>query len=135
MQTVKKRVNELLKNTPSGVAGSIYIPTHPSSSSPNVTADRTRFKNALQYIKKHDNYDPTKLDDSLKKLEVLYEDMEFWKYQDQGLSVLFNADSVEYFKLPFEVTEAHYLTNHFVVSPLLILEAIDTTFYVLDVNN
>ena len=134
MQTVKKRVNELLKNPPSGVAGSIYIPPHPSSSSPNVTADRTRFKNALQYIKKHDNYEHAQLDDSLKKLEVLYEDMEFWKYQDQGLSVLFNADSVEYFKLPFEVTEAHYLTNHFVVSPLLILEAIDTTFYVLDVN-
>ena len=29
MQTVKKRVNELLKNTPSGVAGSIYIPIEP----------------------------------------------------------------------------------------------------------
>lgn len=134
MQSTKNRVAEILKSAKNELSGSIYLPTHPQSSSQNVNADRTRFKNALQFIKKHENYDPAKLDKSFSKLEALYEDMEFWKYQDQGLAVLFDSETVETFKLPFEVTEAHYLTDHFVVSPLLILDAIDTTFYVLDVN-
>ena len=134
METVQKRVAALLKQKISGLAGTIYIPTHPQSSSQNVAADRTRFKNALQQIHRLEKFDHAKLAGALKQLDELYEDMEFWKYQDQGLAVLFSGDDMEYFKLPFEVTEAQYLTDHFVVSPILVMDAIDTTFYVLDIN-
>lgn len=134
MYTAKKAITTLLEDNKTKLAGSIYIPTNPQSNSQSMSADRTRFKNAIQYIRKHPDYDETELGDSLKKLDKMYEDFEFWKHQRNGLAVLFNAKKVKVFKLPFEVTEAQYLTDHFVVSPLIIMYAVDTDFYVLDLN-
>lgn len=134
MHRARKAIKTLVSNHVSGLAGSIYIPTHQRSTNQNIAADRTRFKNAIQRIRLHKDYDETKLGGSLKKLDKIYDDMEFWKYQDHGLAVLFDKESVEYFKLPFEVREAEYLNDHFVISPLIIMSEMDTRFYVLDLN-
>lgn len=134
MKSVKQVTTSLLKNRNPNLVGSIYIPTHPKSTSQNMSADQTRFKNALQYIRLHPEYDESLLGESMQKLDKLYEDVEFWKYQEQGLAVLFSDTVFEYFKVPFEMTEATYLTDHYVVSPLLVMDAVDTSFYVLDVN-
>lgn len=134
MYSVSTTLKKLLDKKVKGLAGSIYLPTHPESNAQNVAADRTRLKNAVQAIRLHKDYDISTLSKSLDEVEALYDDSEFWNHQDHGLAILFDADSVQWIKLPFEVTEVQYLTDHFVVSPLLIMEAVDTKFYVLDIN-
>ncbi len=66
--------------------------------------------------------------------EELLDNEDFLRYQDYGLAVLFDRDGYEYFHLPFEITEAEYLTDHFVISPLIVMASADTGFYLLDIN-
>ena len=134
MQLTKQTITELIAGQQPNIAGSLYIPTNPHSSSPAVSADKTRFKNALQEIRRHKSYDEAALGATMKKLDAMYEDVEFWKHQTDGLAVLFSDSTLEYFKLPYEPTQATYLTDHFVISPLLVMEALNNEFYVLDVN-
>jgi hypothetical protein len=112
---------------------SIYIPTHPKSSSQTLSQDKNRFKNAIQEVQKHPNYSK-ELDKTMGLLEKLYNDVEFWKYQDVGLAIFADKDNYECFHLPYETTEAVYLKDHFVISPLVFMHSIGTTFFVLDVN-
>lgn len=134
MTTIKQMIADLQDSPQPSIAGSIYMPTHPQSNAPNVTADKTRFKNALQYIRSNADYDESLLAGSMQKLDELYEDMEFWKHQDRSLAVLFSPDRVDCIKLPIEVSEQTYMTNRFVLSPLRMIDAISTDFYVLDIN-
>lgn len=134
MQTTSGAIIKLIESQTDGIVGSIYIPTHLDSSVANTRTDRVRFKNALQAIKRLPNYTEAYFKKVMDELEKLHDDMEFWNHQDLGLAVLFNDQSFEYFKLPFEVSERYYLTDHFVVSPLLIMEAVNTNFFVLDIN-
>lgn len=134
MYKVENTVTKLMNEHGTGRYASIYMPTHPASTSTSIAADRIRFKNAIKQIRNHPDYDKSELGRSLKILEELQEDIEFWKYQDLGLAVFFDGNDVRYLKLPFEVNEASYLTSHYVVSPLIIMDAVNTNFYVLDIN-
>lgn len=134
MTTIKQTIDQLHDTPQPTLAGSIYIPTHPQSNAPNVTADKTRFKNALQYIRANADYDESLLADTMQKLDALYEDMEFWKHQDRSLAVLFSPDGIECLRLPFEVAEQTYISNRYILSPLRVMDAINTDFYVLDIN-
>ncbi len=134
MQTTSGAIIKLIEGQSEGLAGSIYIPTHPDSSVANTRKDRVRFKNAIQAIRRHPDFSEQKLGGSMKQLELLHDDMEFWSHQDTGLAVLFNEQAVEHFKLPFEITERVYLKNRFVISPLLIMDAVNMNYFVLDVN-
>jgi len=109
VDAIQNTITKLLDKPPLGLAGSIYIPTSPQASPPHVSADRTRLKNAIQHIKNLQNYDEQVLGDSIKKLEDVLDDMEFWQHQDLGLAALFDAETVELVRLPFEVSEAEYL--------------------------
>ncbi len=134
MSVSSKRIEKLLKRDNDGSKISIYIPTHPKTSSQTLSADTNRFKNAIQEIEKHADYDTKELGSTLGKLEKLLDDTEFWRHQDIGLAVFADSEGYECFHLPYETTEAAYLKDSFVVSPLVIMHSIGTTFYVLDVN-
>jgi hypothetical protein len=131
MKLGSQNINSLVNEHVGALKATIYIPTDPKMS----TQDSTRLKNALQTIKNDPSYDDRELGDSLKKIyEDLVDNDDFWNYQDFGLAVFFDADGYEYFHIPFEITEAEYVSDHFIVSPLVITASADTGFYVLDVN-
>lgn len=131
----KKLIGDLLNRDSGTLKATLYIPTSPVNSGQSVAADKTRFKNALQVIRNHHAYNERELGATLETIhKELYDNAEFWNYQDYGLAVLFDANGYEYFHLPFEITEQEYVSDHFVVSPLLITASIDTSFYLLDVN-
>ena len=85
-------------------------------------------------IQQDPNYDQQELGQTIKKLDKLQQDTEFWRHQDIGLAIMADKDGFEYFRLPYETTEASYLKDRFVISPLAFMRSIGTTYYVLDVN-
>lgn len=131
MKLGTQNISELINEHSGALKATIYIPTDPQKS----TQDNTRLKNALQTIRNDVSYDERELGETIKTIyEELIDNDDFWNYQDFGLAVLFDHDGYEYFHIPFEITEAEYLTDHFVVSPLVITASADTGFYVLDLN-
>ncbi len=131
MKLGNQNISKLINDHSGALKASIYIPTDPQKS----TQDKTRLKNALQTIRNDVSYDDRELGESMKKIyEELVENDDFWNYQDFGLAVFFDHDGYEYFHVPFEIKEAEYLTDHFIVSPLVITASADTGFYVLDLN-
>ena len=134
MYKMVDEVTKLLNKRGGGLRASLYIPTHPASNSASIAADRIRLKNAIKHIRHHEAYNEPELHKSLVTLEKLYDDIDFWKHQELGLAIFLSKNDITYIKLPFEVSEAVYLTDHFVVSPLVIMNAVDTSYYVLDLN-
>lgn len=134
MNLSTKHLQQLLNKDVTGTALSIYLPTHPSSTSQSLAQDTTRLKNALKESKNNSAYDERELGDVVKSLYELVEDTEFWKHQDRGLAIFASSDGYEHFHLPYEITEATYVKNRFVISPLFIMHSIIAEFYVLDVN-
>lgn len=131
MKLSSEHINELLASHTGTLKATIYIPTSPI---PNEQ-DKTRLKNALQIIKDNPVFDDRELGDTYRKIYAeLLEDDDFWRFQDYGLAVLFDRDGYEYFHLPFEIAEAEYLTDHFIISPMIIMASADTGFYLLDIN-
>jgi len=131
MKLGNQSLNDLINNHGGALKATIYIPTDPQKS----TQDSTRLKNALQVIRNDPAYDDRELGESMKQVYTdLVDNAEFWSYQDYGLAVFFDRDGYEFFHIPFEISEAEYLTDHFVISPLVITASADTGFYVLDVN-
>ncbi len=131
MKLGSQNISKLIAAHKGALKASIYIPTNPQIS----TQDSTRLKNALQTIKNDPAYDERELGESMTKIyEELVDNGNFWNYQDYGLAVFFDHDGYDYFHIPFEITEAEYVTDHFVISPLVLTTSADTGFYVLDVN-
>lgn len=134
MRVSSARIKKLLNNESEGSKVSIYIPTHPKTTSQTLSQDVNRFKNALKQVQQDPNYDQQELGQTIKKLDKLQQDTEFWRHQDIGLAIMADKDGFEYFRLPYETTEASYLKDRFVISPLAFMRSIGTTYYVLDVN-
>lgn len=117
-----------------GLIASIYIPTHPASTGPNLTADQIRLKNALKQIRENANYNADEFKNTMNQLEGLHDNIDFWSHQDLGLAIFFNRDNIFYTRTSFEVSEVNYLGDHPIISPLLAMEEMDTNFYALDIN-
>jgi hypothetical protein len=131
----KKILLDISKKTDTGTKISIYIPTHPASTSTTLSEDTIRFKNTLQIIKAHEKYDESELGETIKKLESLLDDINFWKYRTLGLAVFADANGYQTVDLNFEITDMQYVEDTYVTSPLAVMLSIGTGYYVLDINH
>lgn len=131
MKLNKADITRLINEHTGKLKATIYIPTSTIPDQQN----ETRLKNALQVIKNDPSYDDRELGEVPYKIyDELLADENFWRYLDNGLAVMFDRDGYEYFHLPFEVAEAEYLTDQFIISPLALMASADTGFYLLDIN-
>ncbi len=115
---------------------SIYLPTHPSSRSETINEDSSRFKSLLKNIKNNPEqhrHDP-QVHATLKYLEKLITNRMFWSKQSAGLAIFAFEDQQHIFHLPFEVTEQCFVSNKYILSPLLAMQAISTDLYLAEVN-
>lgn len=115
---------------------SIYLPTHPSSRSETINEDSARFKSLLKTIKNNPDlhrHDPQVLA-TLKQLEKLITNRTFWSKQSAALAVFANEDKQHIFHLPYEVTEQSFVSNKFIISPLLAMQTAMAKFYLIEVN-
>ncbi len=129
-----KNLQRIIKNKGTGTKLSIYIPTHPASNSSTLAQDAIRFKNALQNIKANKTYDEHELGGTMKKLESLLDDLDFWKRRAMGLAVFADSRGYETVDLNYEITEMQYVQDAFVISLLAVMLSIGTGYYVLDIN-
>lgn len=134
MNISSKQIQNLINNEAAGPKISIYIPTHPVNNIQTIEQDKTRFKNALKDIKNNIKYDEEKLGVVLNSLYDMLDDIELWEYQDVSLAVFADKHGIEYYRLPYETTEAAYIEDQFIVSPMGIMHSIGINFYVLDIN-
>lgn len=131
----KKILLDISKKTDTGTKISIYIPTHPASTSATISEDTIRFKNTLQEIKAHEDYDDDELGETINKLESLLDDIKFWKHRALGLAVFADTKGYQTVDLNFEITDMQYIENEYVISPLAVMLSIGTGYYVLDINH
>jgi len=114
---------------------SIYLPTHSASSSQTVNEDIIRFKNSLKAIRLDEDYDELELSETMEALEALIDDVEFWKHRTLGLAVFADAHGYEAVSLTPEVTQAHYIDERYVVSPLASMLSFGAGYFILEVNH
>lgn len=134
MQSTKTVIQTLRNTTSSGQKLSIYLPTHPQSNDSSIREDATRLKNALQDAENHPKYDESELGNTIATMYKLLDNTEFWKHQDVALAIFGDSNGFVYVQLPYETTDACYISDTFVISPLVITQFIGGDFYVLDVN-
>lgn len=128
-------LHHIINKSDAGTKLSIYIPTHPASTSPTLSEDTTRFKNTLQIIKSDEKYVERELGETIQKLELLYEDRDFWKHRTLGLAVFADADGYETVNLNYEITDMQYIQNTYIISPMAVMLSIGTGYYILDINH
>ncbi|CAN5669708.1 hypothetical protein BH23PAT2_BH23PAT2_06080 [soil metagenome] len=113
---------------------SIYIPTHPNSSSQTIEEDRIRFKNALARLDTHETQSKDELGKTYASLQKLTEQTDFWQHQELSLAVFADGDGYQTMKLPYEVNEVSLMSGRYIISPLELMRSIRMAFYVFEIN-
>lgn len=112
---------------------SLYIPTHPKSTSQRMNEDRIRFKNALQQLDAQQAF-TSELADSQAELYKLVDDSDFWQHQSRSLGVLADTSGLTTVYLPHELTPVAHSGDNCAISPLLIMQSLNQSYYLLDVD-
>lgn len=133
MELTDKLIHTYMNQEVSPPCVSLYIPTHPKSTSQRINEDRIRLKNALQRLEEQDVFTP-ELADTHSKLSHLVDDNEFWLHQSRSLGILADTNGFSTIRLPYELTAASYTGEGYAISPLLIMQSLGETYYLIDVD-
>lgn len=110
---------EILNNNNEGPFISIYLPTTRFSTGANENS--ILFKNLIRKveteIKKHKNYGDFK--ETLKELNNLASDNDFWNYQLDSLAVLADKKDIYLYKLQRDLDSFYQVSDAFYIKPLL----------------
>lgn len=102
-------------------AVTIYLPTHKRSSPPNMSEDRTRFKNlyqkALEALENRDQRDPF-IEEFKQICEQQLENQTFWRQMSESLLVCVRPGQAEFIRLPIDSDEYVAVDNHFHLAPV-----------------
>ena len=126
--TQSSKLNELLTTSSTGQHISLYLPTQPNTNSKTINQDAARLKSLLVSVKQD-------IDEALfKQLEKLIDNQSFWRGQSYGLAIFASGEQLISYRLPFEVTPHAYVSDIFVVSPLLAIQTLIDERYLLEIN-
>lgn len=128
-------LKKLLQTKDSGQKISFFHSTQPVSTPQAMQEDIIRFKNALQAIRSHQSYDETTLAKTMSSLDGLIDNRDFWSQASRGLAVFAHKDGYQTVRLNYDVTEAHYLSDQYQVSPLVLMNGFESNYYLLDINH
>ncbi len=103
---------------------SIYMPTHRTA--PDNKQDVVRFKNL---VSKLDNN--PKFKNQVAKLKELENDLDFWRYNLDGLAILMTDSNMVIYRLPRVVKEYLSIEKRFQVKPLIRNYQSDHRYYAL----
>lgn len=120
---------DVLWETASQAAVSLYVPTEPASSG---DAERIAFKNlvrqSLDQLADRDKHDLAALEEALVGLE---EDDEFWRHQARTLAVFATPEWLRTFRLPNRLVELAVAGERLHVKPLMRAVTFPQTAFVL----
>ncbi|MFW5761439.1 MAG: hypothetical protein ACOCXH_10710, partial [Cyclobacteriaceae bacterium] len=116
---------------------SIYISTHRFGKEVNENVDATNLKSQLQKVKeilknkgKHEN----EIDKLLKPAYNLIDDTGFWSHQLDGLAIFIDDNFFEYHQLPYEVETRTFVSDRFLLKPLLYSFSDNFIYYILTLS-
>lgn len=125
----------LAKKQPAVVT--IYIPTHASSTSQSINADKARFKNALQAAEdelKDTGLRQSDISSIMDGARELYDNLDFWQHRGHALAVFLAPNKLKWYTLPIETDELTSVGEHFVLAPLAVAASMGARRYVLNIN-
>lgn len=96
--------------------------------------NKITFKNLIQKAEKmleESGLKPEDIQERLSEAKALLEQPLFWAHQDQGFAAYLDGSNLQTFKLPYPVKEQVYLKDHFLITPLLPMLALEGTFGIL----
>lgn len=135
MDTFRKQDLERLLLVEAEGCVTIYMPTFKAG--PEVQQAPIMLKNLAKEAEEHlvrlGRRRPEVLE-TLKPIEKLIHDSEFWKHQSDGLAVFLAPDIFETFRLPLQLEPAVSIDHKLNVRPLLAHLQDDGTFYILAVS-
>ncbi len=107
-----------LESVDGGPCLSIYQETHRSH--PDNQQDPIRFRNSVKQLKLSllEKYPDANMHDSLKALEALGDDFDFWAHTWEGLAILCGQDRFEIFRLQRPVADLIVVGDSFHLNPL-----------------
>ena len=113
---------------------SIYVPTSRAGEEVDQKHAQLKLKNILNDV--HATLDASgivnkELNASLQKLELLLNDVQFFRHQSDGLAIYLQGSNMSYFTLPVKFEPSYYISDHFYLIPVLPFFNDDGTFYLL----
>lgn len=131
MNKITDEVLDRLATYSGNSALTIYMPTHPTPTPPNVTENQIRFKNmvnkGLEQWTKDVRHGRT--NDIKEQLLSYIDDTDFWHHVSKGLAIFISSESQEIYHLPVEISEQLYVGESFDVLPLLHLKSMNQPYY------
>jgi hypothetical protein len=111
---------------------SLYLPTHRKGE--EVQQDPIRFKNQLKSAEQflsEQSYSTRQIEQLLEEPRKLLDKPLFWQHGDQGLAVFVTAKGMDYYRVPLDFEEQVLVDDHFLITPLLPMIALNGTFCIL----
>lgn len=132
MSVVKREIIDELVSQTKDVNISIFIPTHKKGE--EGKQDSIRLKNIIQKVKnelQELGWKENRVEDLFKEVNAKTEENQFWLHQDKGLALYVNEDYFDFFKIPVSPEENYYISENFLITPLLELQNHHGIYHVL----
>jgi hypothetical protein len=96
--------------------------------------DQTRYKNLIRQAKEkwHEQVGDDSMASTFEQMEGKLAAVDFWQQTTEGLAVFVGPGTFEVFQLPIECEERVCVADSYDITPLLIIEAYDQPYYLLD---
>lgn len=133
MELTKDTIQTYLHKEPKSPCLSIFMPTHPKTTSQRLSEDRIRLKNLLKTLEEQSVVADGMLP-AYKKLTRLIDNNTFWLHQSFGLGVFASGSHLDTIKLPYELSSVAHIGDNYALSPLLIMQNMGHAYYLIDVN-
>ncbi len=132
MSVVRRETIEKLIGKTQNLNVTIFLPTHKTGE--EAKQDSIRLKNLIQKAKMdliEIGWKENKVDDLFKPVIDKTEENQFWLHQDKGLAIYANEEYFDFFKIPVSPNENYYISENFLITPLLELQNHHSSYHVL----
>lgn len=132
MSVVKRETIEKLISQTQGTNVTIFIPTHKRGE--EGKQDAIRLKNIIQKTKNElieQGWKETRVEELFKPVIAKTEENQFWLHQEKGLAIYVNESYFDIFKIPVSPKENYYISENFLITPLLELQNHHNEYHVL----
>ncbi|MDR9418224.1 hypothetical protein [Gracilimonas sp.] len=132
MSLVNRETIEKLISKTQDINVTIFLPTHKKGE--EGKQDSIRLKNLIQQAKSElieQGWKENETDELFDPVIAKTEENQFWLHQDKGLAIYINKEYFDFFKIPVSPKENFYISNNFLVTPLLELQNHHSIYHVL----
>lgn len=137
MRKISKKKLENLSQVREQNCVSVFMPTHRVGQKVYGNEDKIMLKNLIREVSKQlseNGLNDQKIKAYLQPIEDLINDSNFWRHQLEGLALFLSEDIFEYFILPANFDQFHFVSDHFYLKPLMPLFNGDGEFFILSLS-